>query len=144
MDNECIFCKIAEKKIPSYTVFEDDESIAFLDINPLFKGDCLIIPKKHYETIIDAPDKTVRNLFSGVKLVSEAVKNGLKSDGILIVVNNKVGQEIPHLHVHVTPRMKDKKIRGFLWPREKYDDEKEMQEYASRIKSAIYSLTPKK
>ncbi len=140
MDQECVFCKIVGKKLPAYIVFEDENSMAFLDIGPLFKGDCLVIPKKHYETVMDTPDEIVRELFSNVKLVSTAVQKALKCDGILILVNNKVGQEIPHLHVHVTPRMKNKKIRGFLWPREKYESDEEKGEFASKIKREVDAL----
>ena len=84
MDQECVFCKIVGKKLPAYIVFEDENSMAFLDIDPLFKGDCLVIPKKHYETVMDTPDEIVRELFSNVKLVSTAVQKALKCDGILI------------------------------------------------------------
>lgn len=103
---ECIFCDITKGKIHSYKIYENSHTFAFLDINPRNPGHALVVPKKHYETIFDIPEKDVCNLFKSVKKVSAAIKKGMKADGISIAQSNETaaGQEIHHIHVHVIPR----------------------------------------
>jgi len=106
MEDECLFCKIAMEEIQSNKVYEDDDFIAFLDINPRNPGHTLVIPKKHYGTILEMPDNEVAELFKVVKRIALAVKKGLKADGISIGQSNEraAGQVIPHVHFHVIPR----------------------------------------
>lgn len=106
MEEECLFCKIAMGEIPSQKIYEDGEHMAFLDINPRNPGHTLVMPKKHYETILEMPDHEVAELFKLVKRMSIAVKRGMKADGISIGQSNEraAGQVIPHVHFHVIPR----------------------------------------
>lgn len=103
---ECIFCGIAAGKIPSIKVFEDEKHIAFLDINPRNPGHTLVIPKRHYEVVMEMPEAEAGKLFEVVKRLSVNVKNGTKAEGISILQNNyKVaGQVVPHVHFHIIPR----------------------------------------
>jgi histidine triad (HIT) family protein len=106
MEEECLFCKIAMGEIPTQKVYEDSEHMAFLDINPRNPGHTLVMPKKHYETIMEMPDHEIADLFRIVKKMAIATKKGLKADGISIGQSNEraAGQVIPHVHVHVIPR----------------------------------------
>lgn len=103
---ECLFCKIVMGEIPSDKVYEDSEVIAFLDINPRNPGHTLVVPKKHYETIMEMPENEASELFKVVKKMAVAVKKGIKADGISIGQSNEraAGQVIPHVHFHVIPR----------------------------------------
>ncbi len=101
----CIFCKIANKEIPAKIVYEDETTLAFLDINPRSKGHTLVIPKKHYETFDELPEDTAISLIKTIKCVVEILKS-LNPDGYNILNNNKpvAGQEVPHVHFHIIPR----------------------------------------
>ncbi len=100
----CIFCKIAKKEIPSKTILETKNSIAFLDAFPVSRGHTLIIPKKHYEKIQNMSDIDSADLFGIVhKVISKVDK--LTGATLLAIHNGKdSGQEIPHVHVHLIPR----------------------------------------
>jgi histidine triad (HIT) family protein len=103
---ECLFCKIISGDIPSEKVYEDEKVLAFLDINPRNPGHALVVPKKHYQTILEMPDEELGNIFIIVKKIAKAVKTGMKADGISIGQSNEraAGQVIPHVHFHVIPR----------------------------------------
>lgn len=105
-DQNCIFCKIIRNEIPSSKVYEDEYSLAFLDIHPKNQGQTLVIPKEHSENIYELPDETMARLSLAVKEVAIAVKNGLNADGINIIMNNEepAGQIVFHTHIHVVPR----------------------------------------
>lgn len=101
---DCIFCSIVEGKLPSYTVFEDDSSIAFLDINPFVKGHTLVVPKKHSRWIWDSDENEYVNLMKSVRHVAQKLKKTFGTDWIQVVV---AGKEVHHTHVHLLPRMED-------------------------------------
>lgn len=137
---ECIFCKIIKNEIKASTVFEDDRFIAFLDKSPIFKGHTLLIPKKHIETIFDFSEDYLKDLAVETKRIAEGVKKGIGCDGILLINNNIVSQSVPHFHVHIIPREKGKPLRGFMWPRTRYKDEIEEEEFKEKIEKAIEIL----
>ncbi|MGC8971478.1 MAG: HIT family protein [bacterium] len=137
---ECIFCKIIKRESEGYIVFEDDISLAFLDIRPLNPGHCLLVPKEHYETLMDVPEDLVGPIFRNAKLISKAIELGLEAQGIFIGINNRVSQSIPHLHVHIVPRNRNDGLKGFFWPRHPYKDRETALEIQSKIKSAIEKL----
>lgn len=103
---ECLFCKIARGEIPAKKVFEDNESIAFLDINPRNPGHTLVIPKTHYETLLDMPTNETGEYFKSVKAVIDLVKEGMNAQGISIAssLGPAAGQVVAHQHFHVIPR----------------------------------------
>ncbi|OGL88652.1 hypothetical protein A3H75_00640 [Candidatus Uhrbacteria bacterium RIFCSPLOWO2_02_FULL_51_9] len=101
---DCLFCNIASGAIPSYHVYEDDRALAFLDIHPLAKGHTLVIPKMHGGTILDLPEDEVAHLFRAVQKTTARVKEIIKPDGFTLGVNHEIGQDVPHLHVHIIPR----------------------------------------
>ena len=103
---DCLFCKIVAKQIPSYMVYEDDHAFAFLDIMPRTTGHTMVIPKVHAPNILELPDAEVGPLFAAVKNVAGMLSRTLLCDGITIGANQgrASGQEVDHLHVHLMPR----------------------------------------
>src|SRR5512134_3639100 len=122
MSRNCKFCKIINGDAESYVVFEDNVSLAFLDHRPLFPGHCLLVPKGHYNTLIDAPVSLVAPLFANARLIAHAMEVGLNAEGSFVAINNRVSQSIPHLHIHIVPRRKKDGLKGFFWPRQSYRD----------------------
>lgn len=107
--NECIFCKIIEKEIPSSSIYEDEHVFAVLDIHPCSLGHTVVLPKVHAKSIIDLPDLEVEYLFLSVKNITKLLLNKLSPDGFTIGINHgeSAGQAVPHLHVHIIPRWAD-------------------------------------
>jgi histidine triad (HIT) family protein len=104
---DCIFCKIAKGEVEANVIYENDNFIVFPDLNPRVEGHCLIIPKKHFSTILDLPQSLGKELMEVVKGVAEIkLKEG--AEGFNIVQNNgKVaGQVVGHIHFHFLPRKK--------------------------------------
>lgn len=135
--DDCIFCKIARGEIPAEKIYEDKDVLAFLDIKPTNKGHTLIIPKEHYETILDIPDTTLKKLIVVIKKLSKAVFKGTTADGFNIGMNNykAAGQFVMHAHFHIMPRYeKDGLVE---WGRKEYSDGEEIKETAKKIKSLL-------
>lgn len=135
---ECIFCKIAQGKIPSLKLYEDRNIIAFLDINPATDkgGHTLVIPKKHYELITEIPEQELCSL---IKIIQKISKVLLKLyPGLNILQNNKkvAGQIIPHLHFHLIPRYENNGIKIDYWETHKYPLEED-KKLASKIKNLL-------
>lgn len=109
-ENNCIFCKIAKKQINSDIVFEDDNFMCFLDINPKSFCHCLVIPKKHYPDIYSYEEINGKTILDPIKKICLIIKTKFKCDGINIVQNNGkiAGQIINHLHFHIIPRFIEK------------------------------------
>ena len=129
---ECLFCKIVKGELPSSKIYEDEYTLAFLDLFPVNKGHSLVIPKEHYETIFDVPSEILSKVSSVMKNVADAVKKGVDADGISIAQSNgkDAGQVIPHIHFHIMPRFKDDGLK--LWPQGKYE-EGEMDKFKEDI-----------
>ncbi len=106
IEDNCIFCKIAQKKIDVKIIDENEKAIAFLDAFPLTSGHTLVIPKRHYEKLQEVEFDQVTPLFSLVHKLSAYVERGTDAQSTLIAIHNgkDAGQEIPHLHVHIVPR----------------------------------------
>jgi histidine triad (HIT) family protein len=133
----CLFCAIAAGEIAATMVARDDDIAAFLDHRPLFKGHVLVVPRRHVATLADLLGPDLAPFFGGVQRLARAVEAGLGADGTFIAMNNKVSQSVPHLHAHVVPRRKKDGLRGFFWPRARYADPAEEQDYARRIREAL-------
>jgi len=135
--SECVFCRIVRGELPSWKVYEDEEVMAFLDINPATPGHTLVIPKKHYRNILDAPDEVVAKVFKVAKKISEAVVNGLGAKGVNVITNAEevAGQVVFHFHVHVVPRYSPDELR-FEYTPKKYSEE-EAEEIVKKIKSSL-------
>ena len=135
--SDCVFCRIAAGEVPAQIVLSDPETVAFLDARPVFKGHVLVVPREHYQTLADLPPERAGPLFQRVRVISAAIPAALGAQGTFVALNNIVSQSVPHLHVHVVPRTKGDGLRGFFWPRTKYDSDAEAAAYAGKIKDAI-------
>jgi histidine triad (HIT) family protein len=136
----CTFCNIVRGAVPCFKVFEDDISLAFLDHRPLFAGHSLFIVKSHMETLFDLPDSLVGAVFTNVRLLSQAVMQGMEAEGAFVAINNRVSQSVPHFHVHIVPRRKRDGLKGFFWPRRAYKDDQEIEATLRALRSAIAAL----
>jgi len=107
--DECIFCKIIRGEIPSFKVFEDDRTFAFMDINPLNEGHALVIPKFHSKNLYETPDEWFGPIMSTVRRVATAVDKVVQPAGMNLLQANGPGakQSVFHLHMHIIPRGTD-------------------------------------
>jgi histidine triad (HIT) family protein len=96
-----------------------------------------VIPKIHYETLTDLPPLEVGPLFMVTQRVAAAVERAMQSEGSFVAINNRVSQSVPHLHIHVVPRRKKDGLRGFFWPRQKYESAAEMERVRDRLREAL-------
>jgi histidine triad (HIT) family protein len=108
---DCVFCKIRDGQIPSTRVYEDDRTIAFMDINPLNEGHTLIIPRAHAATLFEADDADLRAAIATAKRVAVAIRAALHPDGLNLLQANGAAafQSVPHFHFHLVPRFTDGK-----------------------------------
>jgi len=120
--SDCIFCKIASKEIPSEVLYEDANTLAFLDTKPNNPGHTLVVPKTHAANIYNINDVSLTAMMQTVQRMSIAVKKAMAADGINIIMNNDkaAGQIIFHAHVHVIPRFADDGYKP--WPQKTYKD----------------------
>lgn len=106
---DCIFCKIISGDIPSYKIYEDDQTLAFLDITQTTKGHTLVIPKKHVRNVLEMTPDEAATLFSKVPVIATNLVEKLGASGLNILQNNEViaGQTVFHAHVHLIPRFSE-------------------------------------
>jgi histidine triad (HIT) family protein len=141
---ECLFCRIVSGELPATVVYEDDNSVAFLDHRPLFHGHTLLVPREHVETLGELSSKLVGPYFEAARLLSRAVESAMDAEGTFVAMNNRVSQSVPHLHVHVVPRRKKDGLKGFFWPRTKYISDEEMEEVKKKIATALKKIEMEK
>mgnify|MGYP001611911732 CR=1 FL=1 len=123
MADNCIFCKIVRGEIPSHKVYEDEKTLAFLDIYPVTRGHTLVIPKAtDAKNVLDISEDDWLAVAKVTRLVSLAVENAMQADGINLRMNNRVhaGQQVDHPHVHVIPRFKGDGLTN--WPPGSYQE----------------------
>lgn len=105
---ECLFCKIINDNLPSSTVYEDDLIKVIMNINPNTNGHLLILPKKHFVNIMDIEPKIISHSIEVTKnTLYPLLKEKLHCEGLTLVENNELGQEIRHFHIHLIPRYKE-------------------------------------
>ena len=105
-EEDCIFCNIARGKSSEKFVKESDNFVAFLDVNPVSEGHTLVVPKKHFVTLLDIPNTLGNEMLKMVKDVASGLLDEKKGDGFNLIMNNLecAGQVVKHAHVHVVPR----------------------------------------
>ena len=103
----CLFCKIINNEISSYTIYEDEIVKVFLDINPKHHGHSLIIPKKHYKDLYEIEENVLNHILKISKKISLLLTEKLNCDGITLIQNNGISQEVKHFHLHVIPKYKE-------------------------------------
>ena len=137
--SDCVFCSIAADSSPAYRLYEDEKTLAFLDIEPATRGHTLVIPKTHYETTTDMPESLVGEVFKTVHHVSDALESAYQLDGFALVQENGVTakQDVPHAHVHILPRYGDDALE-LGWSGERVD-ETIQQEVVATVQNALNS-----
>jgi len=127
-NNDCIFCKIVNGEIPASNVYEDEQTLAFLDIRPINIGHILVVPKVHYKNIYETPEEVMVAMMRTVHKLSKATKEGLNADGINVKMNNDpaAGQDVFHAHIHIIPRTKDDGLAPWIAKRPYEDGEKDL------------------
>jgi histidine triad (HIT) family protein len=139
-DPDCAFCAIVAGESEAHVVFEDSQSLAFLDNRPLFPAHTLLAPRDHHEAIWDLPDELIEPLFANARLLAVAIREATSSTGAFVAANNIVSQSVPHFHIHVVPRNRKDGLRGFFWPRTKYADDAEAAKAAESVREAVAAL----
>ncbi len=136
-DPDCIFCKIVAGEVPCFKLFEDEDTLAFMDINPVHDGHCLIIPKAHYLTIFDiTPEAFAAAARTAIRL-AKAVNAAVKPDGLNLIQANGpgAGQSVGHFHLHVFPRRTNDGVAINWEP--KPGDRAHIAEIAERIRGFL-------
>lgn len=130
---DCLFCKIIAGEVPSEKVYEDEDTLAFMDIYPVNPGHTLVVPKKHFANFEEIPEEELAKVIATVKKVGTSIKKGLGVEGYNVTENNDpvAGQVIPHIHFHIIPRSEGDGVE--LWPGTPYQEGK-AQEILSKIK----------
>ena len=138
-DPSCLFCRIAAGQSPSYVVFEDEVSVAFLDHRPLRPGHCLLVPRQHVETLYEAPPELLGPLMLTAQRLAAAAERAMHADGAFVAINVRVSQSVPHLHVHLVPRHRKDGLfaRNFVWQRRPYPDESAAVAAQDAIRAAL-------
>ena len=134
---DCKFCAIARGEAGARIVLEGERTLAFLDHRPLFPGHVLVIPRDHHETMRDLPPDLLAEMFADARRLAVAVEDALGAEGSFVAVNNRVSQSVPHLHTHVVPRNRKDGLRGFFWPRGKYESPDEAEAMAATLRAAL-------
>ena len=138
-NDDCIFCKIIAKEIPSKILYQNNNTIAFLDIFPISQGHTIVIPKKHYTNLETIPINELHEVMETVKIVSNLIYKNLNIDGYNILQNNykAAGQVINHFHVHIIPRSNADGKFKLIIPREQKTEEELNQTLKSISESKI-------
>ncbi|HET7683980.1 MAG TPA: HIT family protein [Marmoricola sp.] len=137
----CLFCEIAAGTAEADRVLQTDDFVGFLDIRPVFKGHVLLVPREHVVTLPDLPAPLRDPFLALAQDLAAAMVAALGAQGSFVAVNNVVSQSVPHLHLHVVPRTKGDGLRGFFWPRTKYDDPAERARYAEVLAESLKSAS---
>ncbi|MBP2624470.1 MAG: HIT family protein [Nitrosopumilaceae archaeon] len=133
---DCIFCAIINNKLDSHLIYEDEHHIAFLDKYPVDTGHSLVVPRKHYEKIIDMQEYEVGDLFSKVPKIAKAILNTTSANAFSLGQNNgkAAKQVIPHVHVHIIPRYNEKNT---VWTKRNIGNEYELNKLAQKIRKVV-------
>lgn len=133
---ECIFCNIRDRKAEAEIVFEDENILAFLDIQPVNFGHTLVIPKKHYDNFLTVPREEIDKLIHATQFIAGAVKRGLNADGFNVISNNgdSAGQSVYHFHFHIIPRFNNDFA---IKPKVKSYGSDTMRQYGDQIRAFL-------
>ncbi len=115
-DSHCVFCKIVAAQLPASVVFENQTSLAFLDVGPLADGHLLLIPRDHCVALVDMPIEESSRLLALIPTLGRALLEVTGAEGFNVLINNGsvAGQVVPHVHIHIIPRQSGDKL-GYRW-----------------------------
>ena len=141
MNSDCIFCKIVAGQLPACKVYEDADTLAFMDIGPIVPGHTLVIPKTHVDPLTAAPPEVLQKLIIVVQSIARAQLKAFKADGVNVIQSNgrAAGQVVPHLHFHVIPRFATDG-HHWNWKPRPYAKSEEMGALAEKIKGALGTM----
>jgi histidine triad (HIT) family protein len=139
--SNCVFCAIVAGTESAHVVASTEDFLAFLDTRPVFAGHTLVIPRTHIATLADLPTTALAGYFGFVQEIAIAVEAGMEADGTFVAINNKISQSVPHLHTHVIPRRRKDGLRGFFWPRSRYESDEQAATTATAIASSYRVIT---
>lgn len=136
-DPSCIFCRIVAGEAQARRIYEDDDTVAFMDINPATDGHCLVIPKRHAVDVWTLPEEDGVAVWRTVRRLAAAVRTGLEADGLNILQSNGRAalQTVFHYHVHLIPRYVGDGIHVPLMRAP--GDRSRLDEFADRIRGAL-------
>jgi histidine triad (HIT) family protein len=134
---DCVFCMIRDGKIPSAKVYDDQRTLAFMDINPLSRGHCLVVTKAHAATLYEAEAEDLKAAIATAKKVAGAIRKALNPDGLNLLQANGAAafQSVPHFHLHLIPRWTNDG-KGFDW-KEVAGNREEITDTADRIRAMV-------
>lgn len=137
VSDSCIFCRIVKGELPCTRVYEDNDILAFLDINPVSSGHTLVIPKGHYATLLDVPDDLGAKIVPALSRIGRAIMTAVKAEGFNCLQNNFTasGQIVFHSHWHIIPRSEGDGLRH--WPHKASADPAVLQAVAEAIRAAF-------
>ena len=135
--DDCVFCKIVSGELPAAKIYEDEVTIAFLDVGPISDGHTLVIPKQHFERLHDCPAELIGQISSRLGKMAGAVSAAMNSDGYNLLCNNgrAAGQIVEHLHFHIIPRNAGDGLLN-RWPSYTYEKEK-IEAIAGKIRQNL-------
>jgi histidine triad (HIT) family protein len=133
----CVFDEILTGTRPAHVVLDEADMFAFLDARPVFEGHTLVIPRVHVERLSDLPDSLLGPLLDAGRRVAGAQQRVLEAEGAFLGLNEVISQSVPHVHLHVIPRRKGDGLRGFFWPRRRYDDEGAAARVAGSLRASL-------
>lgn len=136
-ENSCLFCRIAAGHEPAHIVLADELCVAFLDVRPLFHGHTLLVPRAHHETLADLPAEHLGPVFERAQRLTVAIRDARGAQGSFVAMNNVVSQSVPHLHAHVVPRVRGDGLKGFFWPRTRYESDEQAAAVAAGIRAEL-------
>ncbi len=133
----CVFCAIVAGKEPAMVVYEDEHTVAFMDINPAVRGHVLVVPRRHARDIFDVSEEDAQHVMGTVVRVARAVEKALQPDGLNVIQANRRAalQSVFHFHVHVVPRWWDDGLKP-IW-RHEPGDPYVLREVGARIRTAL-------
>ena len=114
----CLFCEIIAGRVETFKIYESENIIAILDINPVSRGHMLVMPKKHFQFLSQMPNELIYEIFSFAKTISIIIIKAMNAQGITINIVQGIEQNVPHISVNIIPRYKDDKL-NFLAERQK-------------------------
>ncbi len=138
-DPECIFCKIVAAQVPAHVVYEDQSTIAFLDVGPLSEGHLLLVPREHYAKLSDLPAELAADLGSRIPLLGRALMKVASASAFNVLCNEgaEAGQVVHHVHFHLIPRRAADQL-GYRWNAGSYPAGR-AADFASEYQRAISS-----
>jgi histidine triad (HIT) family protein len=137
----CVFDPIIAGRAAGHLVVEEAQVVAFLDARPVFPGHTLVVPRLHVETVAGLDADLAGRLWEVAARVAAAQRRALGAEGTFFGLNDVISQSVPHVHLHVVPRRRGDGLRGFFWPRSRYQPG-EAEQVAAALRAGLASGPP--